>query len=101
MKLTIALIALLSLSAHSKECGIDKVDALIERLKTKNFGTPEGNGKLPKLTDHDYPLACTIRHDGDVFTWYTDTKDDNYIIKFEPADAERTIKYFGVFHKNN
>ncbi|WP_018417300.1 hypothetical protein [Teredinibacter turnerae] len=101
MKLTIALILLLiTLSAHSNECSSDKVDALIERLKAKELGLPGGNGKLPKLTDHDYPIACAIKLNGHMFTWYTDSRGDSYIIKFESGGTGNKVEYFGVFHKN-
>ena len=56
MKLTIALIAFLSLSAHSKECGIDKVNELIERLKTKYFLEPQ------KVTENYLSLPIMITH---------------------------------------
>ena len=101
MKLiNVIILMLFSLVAHSNECSSDKVDALIERLKAKELGPSGGNGKLLKLIDHDYPIACTIKQNGHLFTWYTDTKGERYIIKFESGGTVKRIEYFGVFHKS-
>ncbi len=101
MKIFVILIlSTLSLAVHSNECDSKKKSVLIDRLKAKNLGDANANGKLSKLIDHDYPLGCEIYHNGHVFTWYTDSQGKRYIIKFESSGENKKVEHFGVFKQN-
>ncbi|WP_394497238.1 hypothetical protein [Shewanella sp. ENK2] len=92
--IALLLTLLLPVSVLAEECSTEKVKQLKDKLSNKSLGKPGGHGKLPKLTDHDYPIKCSINHNGQVFTWYTDSDESHYIIRIQSGEKS---EYFGVF----